>query len=188
MLWLRKSAASEPLAAAMAGVKLADRVLVIGCSDPPLIASLALKAGLTGRACAVDTAADRVAAAARAVEREGALVETATTPLTTLPFDASAFDIVVARNALGAASRDERRSILAEIQRVLRPGGRLIAIDKVASGLTSLLGGAHSSTPDDEYHARDGAAQSLQATGFVAARILAERRGLRFLEGVKRNA
>ena len=42
--WFRP-AALDPLSVSMAGVKLGDRVLVIGCSDPLLIAALAAKAG-----------------------------------------------------------------------------------------------------------------------------------------------
>ena len=48
---------TDPLSVSMAGVKLGDRVLVVGCSDPRLIATLAVKTGLTGRACAVDESA-----------------------------------------------------------------------------------------------------------------------------------
>ena len=51
--WFRKSAL-ESLPVAMSGVKLADRLLVIGASDPALAAALAAKVGLTGRACVVD--------------------------------------------------------------------------------------------------------------------------------------
>ena len=84
MAWLKKHT-SEPLTVAMSGIKLGDRVLIVGCSDAALIAALAIKSGLTGRACAVDSVASRVAETAQAVERNGALVETATAPLSSLP-------------------------------------------------------------------------------------------------------
>ena len=96
----------------MSGAKLGDRLLVVGCSDPALIAALAIKAGLTGRACAVDTDPARSRAPPRAVEREGALVETAATPLPTLPFDADAFDVVVLRDVLGGRPLDSRASLV----------------------------------------------------------------------------
>ena len=69
MAWLKKHT-SEPLTVAMSGIKLGDRVLIVGCSDAALIAALAIKAGLTGRACTVDSVASRVAETAQAVERE----------------------------------------------------------------------------------------------------------------------
>ena len=80
MFWLKKAAPAEPLAVSMAGLKLGDRLLVLGCGDPALIAQLALKTGLTGRACALDEDGARASRAARIVEREGALVETLTLP------------------------------------------------------------------------------------------------------------
>ena len=105
MPWLKKGAPTDSLAVSMSGAKLGDRLLVIGCSDQALIAALGSKAGLTGRACAVDASPDRVAEAARFAEREGALVETATAPEWTLPFDADAFDLVVVRDVLTAMTR-----------------------------------------------------------------------------------
>ena len=64
----------------MAGVKLGDRLLVIGCADPRLIAQLAVKTGLTGRAFALDEDEPTVAAADRIATQEGALIETAAAP------------------------------------------------------------------------------------------------------------
>ena len=49
-----RKTADESLAVSMAGIKLGDRLLVVGCSDPMLIARLAVKTGLTGRAHAID--------------------------------------------------------------------------------------------------------------------------------------
>src|SRR5215207_1555377 len=61
MAWFKSSPPGDPLAVTMAGVKMGDRLLVIGCSDPKLVAQLALKPGISGRVCAVD--ADAAAAA-----------------------------------------------------------------------------------------------------------------------------
>jgi ubiquinone/menaquinone biosynthesis C-methylase UbiE len=182
MPWFKKST-TEPLTVAMIGIKLADRVLVLGCSDPPLIAALAIKSGLTGRACAVDSDAARVTAAAGAVERDGALVETSTSPLTTLPFEPGGFDVVVLRDVLGSAAADDRTRIVTEAGRVLRPGGRCIVIETAAR---SGLGGLLTRPVSTEFFAGGGAPPLLQAAGFAAVRTLAERQGLAFAEGVKR--
>ena len=85
MAWFRKSQL-DPLAVTMAGVKLGDRLLVMGTADTALIAALAGKAGLTGRACALDASESATTSAARLIEREGALVETYTAPWAMLPF------------------------------------------------------------------------------------------------------
>ena len=182
MAWLKKST-SEPLTVAMSGIKLGDRVLVIGCSDVTLISGLAIKSGLSGRACAVDASAALVAETAQAVERNGALVETITAPLTSLPYESGAFDVVVMRDVLGNALV-ERAPIVAEAQRVLRPGGRCVVIETSAH---SSLGGLVSRPVNSEFLSGGGAPPLLTAGGFAAVRTLAEREGLTFAEGVKRN-
>jgi ubiquinone/menaquinone biosynthesis C-methylase UbiE len=183
MAWLRKSETLEPLAVAMPGVKLGNRLLVVGCGDPELIAALAAKAGLTGRACAVDADEARVAKAARDVERAGSLIETAVAHLPLLPYEDRAFDIVVVRDVLPGLN--DRDSLLHEVQRVLRPGGRCIAIDTTGAGGLAGLFGSRTANPD--YVAAGGAAAALTAAGFFAVRTLAERDRLAFAEGVKRN-
>ena len=183
MPWFKKRT-TEPLAVSMIGIKLGDRVLVVGCSDPALIAALAIKAGLTGRACAVDDDDSRVAVAAGAVERDGALVETSTTPLTSLPFEAGAFDVVVLRDVLGSAPEPARPQIVAEGQRVLRPGGRCLVLETSAR---PGLGGFVSRPVNPQLFASGGAPPLLKGAGFAAVRTLAERNGLTFAEGVKRN-
>jgi ubiquinone/menaquinone biosynthesis C-methylase UbiE len=182
MVWLKKNT-SEPLTVAMSGIKLGDRVLVVGCSDAALITALAIKSGLTGRACAVDAVATRVAETARAVERNGALLEASTAPLTSLPYESSAFDVVVLRDVLGSAAH-ERTQIVAEAQRVLRPGGRCVVIE--TSAHTS-LGGLVSRPVNTDFLSSGGAPPLLTAVGFAAVRTLAEREGVTFAEGVKRN-
>ena len=181
MQWLRKPA-GEPLAVSMPGVKLGDRLLILGCSDIALIVALAIKAGLTGRACILDESeAVRVRAAA-AVEREGALVESFAAPFTSLPFGAASFDVAVVRNVLGSIQQERRLPTGAEVHRVLRPGGRCVVIDDGGrGGLAGLLGGRG----DRGYASAGGANAILSGAGFRGVRTLAEREGLVFVEGVK---
>jgi SAM-dependent methyltransferase len=168
------------LPVAMSGVKLGDRLLVIGCSDPSLIARLALKVGLTGRACAVDESPERVAEAARLVERDGALIESAEARGSTVPYESDAFDLVVLRDT--AAPADDARSRGArEALRVLRPGGRCLIVEGATSSGLLRRGSGHAD-------ASTAAVAALAAAGFAAVRPLAEREGLTFVEGVKRNA
>ena len=181
--WFRKTTPSEPLAVAMSGVKLGDRLLVIGCSDPVLIAQLAVKTGLTGRSCAADENGTLVASAARAVEREGALLETFTAPGMMLPLASGAFDVVIIRDVLGRLDDTRRSACVGEALRVLRPGGRCVDISAAArSGLASLVQ-QRSASPD--YVASGGAEAALRAGGFRAVRQLASRGRLQFVEGIK---
>jgi ubiquinone/menaquinone biosynthesis C-methylase UbiE len=181
MRFFRKSQV-EHLAVSMPGVKLGDRILVAGCSDPKLLAALASKTGLTGRACAVDESAERSAEAARVALAEGALVETMSAPLASLPFDDASFDIVVLRDVLLEGAEGDRLLIVRETWRVLRPGGRAVVIQSAArSGIGKLLGGGATPALSDAA----GVMRALQGAQFRGVRTLAERDGLSFVEGTK---
>ena len=174
--WIRQSTL-DPLAVSMSGVKLADRLLVIGCGDPVLIAKLAAKAGLTGRACAVDETEPRAKDAERIAEREGVLIEAAHAPGLRVPYENDSFDVVVLREP-GSNLAD---AALSEARRVLRPGGRAVAIaGGEQRGLSGLF--AKRAAPD-----ANRVTGMFTAAGFLAVRTLAEREGMLFVEGVKKN-
>jgi SAM-dependent methyltransferase len=179
-----KKSSLEPLAVAMSGVKLGDRLVVLGASDPGLIAALAVRAGLTGRACVVDASAEVSAATAAAVERDGALIESFAAPPAGLPFEPAAFDVAVIRNVLGDVDAGTRRAAAAEVFRVLRAGGRALVVEDLPrGGLAGLMG--RGGGPDPRYAQEGGAAAALGHAGFKGVRLLAEREGLRFVEGTK---
>jgi ubiquinone/menaquinone biosynthesis C-methylase UbiE len=180
----RKRQPVDPLAVSMTGVKLGDRLLVIGTGDPPLIAMLAAKSGLTGTACAVDSDESSVEHARRAVEREGVLADVTRAPLSSLPYDADSFDVVVIRDVLPKLTPDERARCLQETRRVLRMGGRVMAIDNAPRAGVAVL--ISRRTMDERYVKTGGAKRALEAERFVAVRVLAEREGRIFVEGAKR--
>jgi ubiquinone/menaquinone biosynthesis C-methylase UbiE len=181
MFWLRKMPAGEPLNVAMAGVRSGDRLLILGADSPKAIAQLALKPGLNGRTCIVDEDARRVQRAAAAAEREGALVEHQTSAVTTVPYDAESFDVVVVNHLLPRLDAGRRAQCLAEAARVVRAGGRCVVIQTGRGvGLAGLFGGG-STMGATEVEAR------LTGTGFRAVHTLAEREGLLFVEGARRS-
>jgi ubiquinone/menaquinone biosynthesis C-methylase UbiE len=181
--WMLKKQTGEPLAVSMAGVRLGDRLLVIGCSDPMLIAQLAAKTGLTGRTVAVDAREAMVASAAVVAAREGVLLETVTAPWNALPDDRDSFDVVIVRDVLPHLDATKRSWFLGEALRVLRPGGRCLVIDGTAKkGIFPARG---SEPVVSDYAAAGGAVGILTTQGFKAARVLAEREGLLFAEAVK---
>lgn len=184
MPWFRKSSL-EPLAVSMSGIKLGDRLLIVGCDDTALIAALAGKAGLTGRACMVCASAEQRAHAARAVEADGALVESFDAQPTRLPFEDASFDVAVIRNLLPSLDAGSRSVTVAEVRRVVRPGGRCIVIDDVPRGGIARLIGGRDDAGYGRYVQAGGGAGLLQGAGFRGVRTLAEREALVFVEGVK---
>jgi ubiquinone/menaquinone biosynthesis C-methylase UbiE len=182
--WFRQSAL-DPLAVSMAGAKLGDRLLVVGCSDPLMIAALAAKAGLSGRACAVDESEKLAMEAARVALKEGVLIETSTDSPNATGFDSESFDLVVLRN-VGTRDPLSRAPVVKEAWRLLRPGGRCMLIDTLSGGGVASIFGGETRRPSEGSAAE--AMDVLKGQGFAAVRTLAEREGLRFIEAIKKNS
>jgi ubiquinone/menaquinone biosynthesis C-methylase UbiE len=184
MFFLRKSS-QAPLPVAMSGVKMGERALQIGIDDPAVAGALAAKVGLSGHAAMalVDEAAAAKARAAAA--NAGALVDVHVAPLDALPFGDNAFDVIVVHGISGLLSSLDaaaRVAALRESARVLRPGGRIVIIESAPRGG---IGTLVRPRIDKAYEESGGAAGALAATGFRASRVLAEREGYRFSEGMK---
>ena len=171
------------LAVSMVGLKLGDALLQLGCGDGGLLAALAAKTGLTGRAAAVDATAEGVAAGERGAQQGGVLVEVAQAPYAQLPFGDGIFDVVVAHDLLAELAPEGRVACLREAFRVLRQGGRLLVVERTERGGLGAL--VRRRREDPHYRASGGAETALRAEGFVAVRRLAERDRLRFVEGVR---
>jgi len=177
--WFKSPPPGDPLPVTMSGIKMGDRLLVIGCADAKLVAQLSLKPGISGRACAVDADAAVSERAAGVAMQEGALIESATAPLTMLPYDDQSFDVAVLSHVLGALAAERRVATISEARRVLRTGGRCVAIEAVArGGLAALVGGTR--VPAGEIE------EAFRIAGLRAVRTLAERDGTAFIEGANR--
>jgi ubiquinone/menaquinone biosynthesis C-methylase UbiE len=184
----RASIEREPLAVTMTGVRMGERALQIGIGDVRLAVLLAAKPGLSGHAAIVvgdDRAAERARSAAAT---SGSLVDVHVAPLDALPFADQAFDVVVLHAAaaqLAPLQQAARVRAGAECHRVLRAGGRLVAVEAgTRTGLAGLVQRTPAAHP--EYDSAGGTAAVLTAAGFKAVRVLADREGYRFVEGIKR--
>lgn len=187
-MFLRKSRVNrDPLAVTMSGVRLGERALQIGAGAPDLVALIAAKPGLSGTA-AIVVSDERDAARLRdVIAGAGTLADVHVSPLGALPFPDSAFDVVVVHDAsrtLGAVDAAARSDWLRECRRALRLGGRIVAIEAGSPvGLRALLGGGRHR--DRAADAGGATAAALRTAGFTAVRLLADREGSRFIEGLK---
>ena len=184
-MFLRKSRI-EPLPITMSAVRMGERVLQIGIDDPAVACALAAKVGLSGNAAIAVTDDEGAARARSAAASAGILVEVQVTPLAPLRFESGAFDLVIAHGMHGLVSSldaNARTAAAREWHRVLRAGGRVMIIEAApASGLKSLL---RHPRENASYQASGGVVSALEAAGFRAVRVLAEREGYKFTEGIK---
>ena len=173
----------------MTGVALGDRLLQLGCTDGSLLGAIGSKAGLSGRVCAVVPDDAQAARARRAAEKFGFLLEIEPGPLGQLPFEDGAFNLIVVDNQEGLLSSmrpEDRVATLREAFRLLAPRGRIVVIEQGPRGGLGALFGARAPAPaDSHYSSSGGAIVALEAEGFRAARLLGERDGLSFFEGVR---
>jgi hypothetical protein len=176
---LRQQRQMDPLHVTMTGVRMGERFLQIGCDDQALLGGLAAKVGLSG-ACAVAAFDEESAARARKVgARVGALIDVRVGEPGGVSFDAATMDMVVIDDTRGTFARlpaTDRQATLAATRRVLRTGGRVEVVERVA--VTGFLGGAV--TRPDGYSVES----LLAAAGFKPVRLLAEKEGVRFVEGL----
>lgn len=180
----RRSRGPLDLAVEMAGVRMGERVIQAGIGNPRLFARMAALVGLTGRACAVVDTGTGVARLEQAAADQGVLVEVSCTPGGPWPHQDGTFDLALLDgNALVAALAAERDARLAETVRVVRPGGRLLAVFERPRRLIERLG----FEPEHRAVSPEAAAllTALAAAGCRPARVLGEREGLSFVEGFR---
>ena len=150
--------------------------------DGGRLAAVASKVGLSGRAAAAVPDARSAERARKGAERAGTLVEVEVADPRQLPFEDGAFNVVVIDDTAGllSSSTDEDRgAIVREAARILEPGGRAMVVGRgEPSGLAALVARKPNAPPFD-------AQPVLHAHGFKAVRLLAEREGFTFVEGLK---
>jgi SAM-dependent methyltransferase len=116
-----------------------------------------------------------------AAAQAGALVDFAAGTPSAVPEPDAAFDIVVFNRLVGSLPASDRADLCAEALRVLRPGGRLIAVERTRR---PLLFGLASTAQTPGASGAQIVALAHHA-GFRAARILSESQGLLFVEATK---
>jgi ubiquinone/menaquinone biosynthesis C-methylase UbiE len=173
----------------MAGVKMGDRLLQVGCAHGGRMAAVAAKVGLSGRALVVAPDEASAKRAQKGAADEGVLVDVEVAPPTKLPVDDASFDLAIVDDTgglFGTLRPEDRVASIRELLRALRPAGRVLLVGAVPrGGLGAILSRAQTGPP---FAASDQANTALQADGFKSVRTLGEREGLVFVEGVKPRA
>jgi deazaflavin-dependent oxidoreductase (nitroreductase family) len=153
-----------------------EAILEIGPGTGPLLVRIAAAVGPTGRVVGLDLSRGMLNQAAGRARRAGLAerVELRQGDARALPFGDAAFDGAIATFTLDLFDTPDIPVVLAEIRRVLRPGGRLVVASLSRSGTiawpTRLYERLHDRFPSalDCRPIRPGLA--MQASGFVDGR------------------
>ena len=106
-----------------------DSVLDVGCGTGTLAIAAKARAGSGGEVCGVDPSPEMVTRARRKAVKAGVEVRIETATAEGLPFLDGTFDLVLSTLMLHHLSEEGRQQAIQEIARVLRPGGRFLAVD-----------------------------------------------------------
>jgi ubiquinone/menaquinone biosynthesis C-methylase UbiE len=107
-----------------ADVQPGERVLDVACGTGVVARLAAAQVGPRGSVTGVDVAADMIAVASAGPVAGGPPVDWHVADATSLPFPEAEYDLVVCQ--LGLMFMDDAPAALAEMHRVLAPGGRLV--------------------------------------------------------------
>ncbi len=118
----------------LAGVRPGDAVLEIGCGTGSLALAAKAVAGRDGRVCGIDPSADMLAVARAKAAKQKLAVDFQPGAAEQLPFADGEFDVVLTSLVLHHLPGDIKAAAIREARRVLRPGGRFLAVDLPGHG------------------------------------------------------
>jgi ubiquinone/menaquinone biosynthesis C-methylase UbiE len=113
----------------LAHLKMGESVLDVGCGTGTLAIAVKRQVGAIGAVYGVDASQEMIARAEKKARRAGVRVAFKTGFAQSLPFPDAQFDVILTTVMLHHLPRKARQELAAEMRRVLKPGGRVLAID-----------------------------------------------------------
>lgn len=117
----------------LAAPVLGERLLDVGCGTGTLAIALKPRVG-TGEVHGIDASPEMIEVAKEKAAKDGSDVDFQVALIEAIPFPDESFDLVTSSLMLHHLPDDLKRKGLAEIRRVLKPGGRFVAMDFAAQG------------------------------------------------------
>jgi ubiquinone/menaquinone biosynthesis C-methylase UbiE len=118
----------------LAQVKLGEAVLDVGCGTGSLLIAAKKRIGVDGKAFGIDPSPEMIAVARRKAVRQNADIEFTQGVAESLPYADAMFDAVFCTLMLHHLPDSLRPACVHEMRRVLKPGGRVFAVDFGNSG------------------------------------------------------
>jgi ubiquinone/menaquinone biosynthesis C-methylase UbiE len=133
----------------LAHLKPGESVLDVGCGTGSLAIAAMRQVGPRGTVSGVDASPEMIARAEKKARKAGLDVAFQNAFAQSLPFPDAQFDAVLTTIMLHHLPQKSRAELASEVRRVLKPGGRVLAIDfgATARGRKSFL---------DHFHHRHG--------------------------------
>ena len=107
-------------------LRAGDRVLDVGCGSGRLAMVFAARVAPSGSVDGIDAAAEMIKLATTRARRHGLPAHFQAAFAQRLPFADASFDAVACTLALHHVAEDDQQTAVAEMHRVLKPGGRLL--------------------------------------------------------------
>ena len=153
-----------------------EAVLDVGCGTGTLAIAAKRQVGAAGKVRGVDASPEMLARAMKKARRAREEVAFMQAPAQALPFPDASFDVALTSVMLHHLPRPARAQCAAEMRRVLKPGGRVLAVDFAMSqeqGLMAHLHQRHGHVKLDDIVALLGAAGlDVKESGPVGFRSL----------------
>jgi demethylmenaquinone methyltransferase/2-methoxy-6-polyprenyl-1,4-benzoquinol methylase/phosphoethanolamine N-methyltransferase len=138
---LGRASAMREQTADLAELRPGERVLEVGCGTGEVAQRARARVGPTGQVSGIDPSAEMIAVAQKKAARDGLDIDYRVATIETLPFPDASFDVVLSSLMMHHLPDDLKTLGLAEVRRVLKPGGRLLIVDFTRpSGWLSRLG------------------------------------------------
>lgn len=106
-----------------------ESVLDVGCGTGSLALAAKGRVGAAGAVQGIDPSPAMIGRSRHKAAKAGADVRFDTAFVQSLPFEDARFDVVLSTLMLHHIPRAERPAAIAEMRRVLKPGGRLLVVD-----------------------------------------------------------
>jgi ubiquinone/menaquinone biosynthesis C-methylase UbiE len=112
-----------------AAIQPGESVLDVGCGTGGVTIPAKQRVGASGKAAGIDPSPEMIAAAQAKARRKGLAIDFREGVIEALPYPEASFDVVTSSLMMHHLTEELRVRGLAEIYRVLKPGGRVLIAD-----------------------------------------------------------